>query len=105
MGHGGDACMRAVLLFHDRRICWRRREFSWYTTATATKFAHAASSDTEDAFNLSLHSYRASPFPFLENWLASRDGVELGPSPKARRLDTVFFSPTRPEPDFFDLIL
>ncbi len=30
-----------------------------------------------------------------------RDGVELGPSPKARRLDKVFLSPTRPEPDFF----
>ncbi len=46
--HGGDACMRAVLLFHDRRLCWRRREFSWYTTATAAKFAHAASCDREE---------------------------------------------------------
>ena len=47
LDHGWNACMRAVLLFHDRRVCRRRREFSWYTTATAAKFAHAtASSDT-----------------------------------------------------------
>ncbi len=35
-----------------------------------------------------------------------RDGVELGPSLKDRRLGTVFLGPTRPEPDFLkDLIL
>ena len=37
--------------------------------------------------------------------LGIRVGVELGPSPKVRRLDTVFLSPSRHEPNFLKLII
>ncbi len=94
---------RSVLLhsFYDVIRFYRRLPVSVSLCAQTSRFTPPHFCD----FEIYQCGYSTRQCFFCSTAVQSRYGVELGPSPKARRLDRVFLSPSRPKSDFLELIL